>query len=242
MKIEGSIALVTGANRGIGKAFTEELLERGAAKVYAGVRDIASVTDSRLVPVALDVTDEARVQAVANELTDVELVINNAGVGRPALPLAVSLADARTELETNYLSIVSMTEAFAPVLAANGGGSFVNMLSVLSWISLPSFATYSASKSAAWAYSNAARLELKRSGTELVAVHAGFVDTDLAGAVKSEKIPSSDVAMAALDGLEAGEIEVLVDDISRGVKSALTDDLTQIYPGIEAEFNATVAS
>jgi NAD(P)-dependent dehydrogenase (short-subunit alcohol dehydrogenase family) len=242
MKIEGATALVTGANRGIGKAFAEALVERGAAKVYAGVRDVATVTDPRLIPIQLDVTDAARIEAVAAELGDVDLVVNNAGTGRPALPLAADLDDARFELEANYLSIVAMTEAFAPVLAANGGGAFVNMLSVASWVSLPSLATYSASKAAAWAYSNAARLELKRQGTAVVGVHVGFVDTDLAAAVQSEKIPPADVATAAFDGLEAGESEVSVDDFARNVKAGLSDDLKLIYPGIEADFNAAVAS
>src|ERR1700750_1656919 len=113
MKIEGATALVTGANRGIGKAIAEELLARGAAKVYAGVRDVASVTDPRLVPVQLDVTDADRVAAVARELDDVQLVVNNAGVGQAGFPLNASLDAARAQLETNYLSLVSSTQAFA---------------------------------------------------------------------------------------------------------------------------------
>jgi NAD(P)-dependent dehydrogenase (short-subunit alcohol dehydrogenase family) len=241
MKVEGATALVTGANRGIGKAFAEELLERGAAKVYAGVRDVSSVTDPRLVPIQLDVTDPARVAAVAAELTDVDLVVNNAGTGLPALPLSADLEDARFQLEVNYLSLISMTEAFAPVLAENGGGAFVNMLSIVSWVGSPNLATYAASKAAAWSYSNAARVELKRQGTELVGVHVGFVDTDLIASFEVEKIAPREVAIAAFDGLEAGAPEVLVDERTREVKAGLSDDQNLIYPGIEAEFNATVA-
>src|ERR1700722_14590142 len=115
MNVEGSVALVTGANRGIGKAIAAELLARGAAKVYAGGRDPASVTDSRLTPIALDVTDAARFAELAKQLGAPPPVVNNAGTGRPATPLRATLADARAELETNYLSLVSSTQAFAPV-------------------------------------------------------------------------------------------------------------------------------
>lgn len=238
MKIEGSAALVTGANRGIGKALAEELLARGAAKVYAGVRDPSSVTDPRLAPIELDVTDAARVAKVAEHLSDVQLVVNNAGTGHAATPLHARLDDARAELEVNYLGIVSMTQAFAPVLAANGGGALVNLLSVVSWVAVPNLATYSASKAAAWGFTNAARVELKGRGTQVLGVHAGYVDTDLTAPLDVEKIAPQVVATAVLDALEAGESEVAVDDFSRGIKAALHDDLNLIYPRIEAEFEA----
>jgi NAD(P)-dependent dehydrogenase (short-subunit alcohol dehydrogenase family) len=238
MQIKGSVALVTGANRGIGKAIAEELLARGASKVYAGVRDPSSVTDPRLVPVELDVTDAARVAEVAKQLSDVEVVVNNAGVGHAATPLRANLHDARTQLEVNYLGIVSMTQAFAPVLAANGGGAFVNLLSVVSWVGVPNLATYSASKAAAWLFTNAARVELKGQGTQVLAVHVGYVDTELTAGLDVEKIAPQVVVTAVLDALEADESEVVVDEFSRAVKAALHDDLNLIYPGIEAQFEA----
>jgi NAD(P)-dependent dehydrogenase (short-subunit alcohol dehydrogenase family) len=244
MQIEGTIALVTGANRGIGKAFTAALLERGAAKVYAAVRDIATITDDdpRLVPVQLDVTDADRVAAVARELGDVELVVNNAGIARPATPLSAELDAARAELEVNYLSLIATTQAFAPVLAANGGGAFVNMLSIASWVGSPILSTYAASKAAAWNFTNGARIELKRQGTHVVGVHVGFVDTDLTAALEVDKVAPAAVAATALDAVEAGQPEAVVDDFSRQVKAGLSDDQHSLYPQIEQDFAALAGS
>jgi len=238
MQIEGSVALVTGANRGIGKAFTDALLDRGAAKVYAAARDVATITDPRVVPVQLDVTDFGRVAAVAQELADVEIVVNNAGIGQVGFPLEASLESVRAQLETNYLSLIASTQAFAPVLARNGGGAFINMLSVVSWIASPRLATYAASKSAAWSYTNAARIELGQQNTQVVGVHVGFVDTDLTAALDAPKVSAATVADSALDALEAGEPEAIVDDVSRAVKAGLSDDQNALYPQVEQEFAA----
>ena len=241
MNVEGSVALVTGANRGIGKAIAEELLARGAAKVYAGVRDIASVTDARLTPVALDVTRPERFTELAGELGDVNILVNNAGIARPAFPLAASLDDARAELETNYLSLVASTQAFAPVLAANGGGAIVNILSAVSWVALPHLATYSASKSAAWAYTNAARIELKPQGTQVIGVHVGYVDTDLTAALDVDKVSPQQVSAATVQALQSGSPEAIADDFSRSIKSSLHDDHGLIYPSIEAQLTGSPA-
>jgi len=236
MQIQGSTVLVTGANRGIGKAFVDALLDRGANKVYAAVRDVASVTDPRVVAIQLDVTDTDRVAAVARELDDVQVVVNNAGVLNVGIPLTASLDTARVELETNYLSLVSMTQAFAPVLERNGGGAFINLLSVFSWVSMPLLSTYSASKAAAWSFTNAARIELKQQGTQVVGVHAGPVDTDMAAGFDLEKIPPATVATLALNALEADEPEAVVDEYSRAIKAALSDDQGTLYPQIEGQF------
>jgi len=238
MNIQDSTVLVTGANRGIGKAFADALLDRGATKVYAAVRDVTTVTDPRLVPIQLDVTDPDRVAAVAHELDDVQVVVNNAGVLHVAVPLSASLNIARLELTTNYLSLISMTQAFAPVLERNGGGAFINILSVFSWVATPLLTTYSASKAAAWSFTNAARIELRRQGTQVIGVHAGPVDTDMTAAIDLEKIPPATVATSALDALEAGQPEAVVDEYSRAIKAGLSDDQDALYPQIERELLA----
>lgn len=242
MKIEGSVALVTGANRGIGKAIAAELLARGAAKVYAGVRDLSSVDNPELLPLALDVTNPEQIAAAAESANDVTLVVNNAGIGGVSTALSASLSRARAELETNYLGLISMTQAFAPVLKANGGGAFVNVLSVVSWAAAPHLTTYSASKSAEWAYSNAARVELAGQGTEVVGVHVGYVETDLTDGLEGDKVAPGLVASAALDALARGDAEAIVDDFSRTVKAGLSDDQNLIYPSLRERFVAAASA
>jgi NAD(P)-dependent dehydrogenase (short-subunit alcohol dehydrogenase family) len=241
MDINGSVALVTGANRGIGRAIAAELLERGASKVYAAVRNPATVSDPRLTPIRLDITDPESVAAAARIASDVDLLVNNAGIGGVSTPLQASLDDARAELETNYLGVVSMTQAFAPVLATNGGGTIVNLLSIVSWVAMPHLTTYSASKAAAWSYSNASRVQLAAQGTHVVGVHVGYVETDLTEGLEGEKIAPEQVAVSALDAVAADAPEALVDEGSANAKAGLSDDQNLIYPGIRERFSAATA-
>lgn len=221
MKIEGSTALVTGANRGLGAAFVRALLAGGAAKVYAAARNPATVIQAGVVPVKLDVTQPDQVAALARDLRDVTLVVNNAGVFEPGPLLAPHAPEALLrQIQTNAIGPLRVVQAFAPVLAANGGGAVVNMLSVLSWLTLANVSgTYSASKAAAWALSNALRQELKAQGTELLSVHAAFIDTDMASGVQMPKTSPDDVARLAFDALQAGQSEVLVDEVTRQVRA-----------------------
>lgn len=243
MKIEGANVLVTGANRGIGHHLSRALLDAGASKVYAGARDIATVTDQDLIPVQLDVTDQSQVEAAARELSDVSIVINNAGIGtaHPLLGEGV-LEAARNEMEVNYIGLLSVSRAFAPVLANNGGGALGNVLSVASWIASPNIPTYAASKSAAWSITNALRIHLKAQGTLVTGFHFGFVDTDLTAGIDLEKHDPRFIAEAMIEGIEAGQEEVVVDELSKNVKAALPDDHGLLYPGVQAAFDAQVAA
>lgn len=223
MKVKGSIALVTGANRGLGAAFVRALLAGGAAKVYAAARNPATIRQDGVVPVELDVNRPEQIAALARDLQDVTLVVNNAGVFEPGPLLAPNAAEALLrQIQTNAVGPLRVVQAFAPVLAANGGGAVVNVLSVLSWFTLAQVSgTYSASKSAAWALSNALRQELRAQGTKLLSVHAAFIDTDMASGVPMPKTSPDEVARIVFDALELGQSEVLVDDVTRQVRAGL---------------------
>lgn len=220
LTVEGSVALVTGANRGLGKAFARALLDAGAAKVYAGARDVASISDPEVVPVQLDVTDHEQVAKVAAELGDVQIVVNNAGVASWLGAVEGEGLEAfREEFEVNYFGSVAVARAFAPVVARNGGGAIVNMLSALSWATLPSTANYSATKAAGWAYTNGLRHALAQQGTLVVAVHAGYIDTDMVAGVDAPKVTPEDVARQTVEALNEGREEVLADEVARGAKA-----------------------
>ena len=228
MQLHNATVLITGANRGIGLAFAREALARGARKVYAGARNPASVTLPGVEPIALDVTDPEAVAAAARHASDVTLVINNAGIASLGGFLADGgEASARAHLETNFFGLLRVSQAFAPVLASNGGGALLNVLSIASWINSPMLSVYGASKSAAWALTNGLRHDLRAQGTQVLGLHMGFVDTDLTRGIEMPKSTPEAIVRRAFDALEAGAEEVLGDELTQQVKRGLSAE-----PGI----------
>lgn len=223
MNIQNSVVLVTGANRGIGLAFTRELLARGARKVYAAARDPSTVTLPGVQALQLDVTKPEEVAAAARLASDVNLVINNAGIAQFGGFLAEdSEAVARRIFETNFFGVLNVSKAFAPLLKANGGGAFVNVLSVASWVNGGELGAYSASKSAAWSLTNALRYELASQKTQVLGLHMAAVDTDLTRGFDVPKTSAEEIVQRALDGLAAGADEVLADPFTQQVRQGLT--------------------
>lgn len=214
-RIEGAVALVTGANRGIGRALTEALLGRGVKKVYATARDpqaLRDLHDERLVALRLDVTDADQIRAAAEAASDVELVFNNAGVLlATGIADATVLGQARREMEVNYFGPLQLLQALAPTLARNGGGAVVNIGSAAGLTNVPFFPTYSASKAALHSLTQAARVLLGAQGTSVFGVYAGPIDTDMVRELALPKTSPRDVALAILDGIEAGQEDIFPD-------------------------------
>lgn len=220
-------ALVTGANRGLGRHFAAELLARGAT-VYAGARDPQTIDLPGVRPIALDITDPEAVAAAAALAGDVDLLVNNAGISTGAQLLG-DLAGVHAEMDVNFWGTLSMVRAFAPVLAANGGGTIVNVASALSWFSAPGAGAYAVSKAANWNMSNALRLELAGQGTRVTSVHLGLADTDMTRGIEGPKTDPALVARRTLDAVEAGDLEVVVDEWSAMVKASLSEDPRAFY-------------
>ncbi|MEU6223030.1 SDR family oxidoreductase [Streptomyces sp. NPDC047042] len=233
MDIAGSTALVTGANRGIGRRFVEQLLERGAVKVYASARrpESIDIRDPRVVPLHLDLLDEESIAQAAASAPDVTLLVNNAGIATGADLMTSDLDLVRQDLETHLFGTLRVIRAFAPALAANGGGAIVNILSVLSWVATAEGSgSYSVAKAAEWNMTNAVRVELADQKTLVQGVHLGAADTDMMAGRDAPKIDPTNVAQATLDGVQKDAIEVLVDAPSHYVKTALSADPTHLYP------------
>lgn len=242
MEIRGSVALVTGANRGLGHAFVQALLTAGAKKVYVGARTLMKVADSRLHPVKLDITDSHDITNAMHLCQDVNILINNAGIMRSSpLLTAPSMEPAREEMETNYFGTLAMCRAFAPILKSNGEGALVNMLSVVSWFTNPFNGSYGASKAAEWALTNGARIELRKQGTLVVGVYAGFISTDMASHIEaSEKSQPEDVATETIKAIAAGREEVLADASSRKFRAMLDTNPQALYQELQQEWDSGV--
>jgi len=221
MEIAGSVALVTGSNRGIGRRFALQLLERGAAKVYATARrpELVDVPGVEVLP--LDITDEASVAAAAAAATDVTLLVNNAGIATQGSLVSGDLTDARREMDTHFWGTLAMVRAFAPVIEGNGGGGIVNVLSALSWFAHPDSGGYASAKAAEWNMTNSVRLELAGRGISVQGLHLGAADTDIMAGYEGPMIDPAEVARASLDGVERDAAEVVVDDWSALVKASL---------------------
>ncbi|MET7967032.1 SDR family oxidoreductase [Micromonospora sp. NPDC005305] len=231
MKIAGSTALVTGANRGFGRHLAAELLARGAT-VYAGARNPETVDLPGATPVRLDITDPASVAAAAELAGDVTLLVNNAGVSTGADLLDGDLAEIRLELETHYLGTLSVVRAFAPRIAANGGGTVLNILSALSWITFPGVGAYGAAKAAEWSMTNALRAQLADRGVRVAGLHVGYMDTDMTARVTAPKSDPAQIARLAVDGIEADRYEIIADETSRQVLAGLSGGVAALYPAL----------
>jgi NAD(P)-dependent dehydrogenase (short-subunit alcohol dehydrogenase family) len=217
-------ALVTGANRGIGREFVRQLLDRGVAKVYAAARDPRTIVtdDPRLVPLQLDVTDADSVAGAAEIAQDVSVVVNNAGIARAGSVLDADTSNLRRELETNLFGPLAVTSAFADRLAQRSG-VVVNVASILSWIALGG--TYGVSKSALWSATDSIRLELGPRGIQVVGVYVAYVDTDMSAGADAAKSNPADVVRQVLDGVENGSVEIMADDLTRAVRANLNQPI-----------------
>lgn len=226
MNSSGAIALVTGANRGLGRHFATQLLDRGAAKVYATARRPELIDIPGVEVLALDITDLTSIEAAAKAAADVNLLINNAGISKGEDLVTGDLDLLRQEMETNFWGTLNVIRAFAPQLT---DGAILNVLSALSWASFPDAGGYAASKAAEWSLTNGVRLDLAPQRTQVVGLHLGPTETDFTAHVDVPKSDPAAIVKAALDGLEAGAWEVLADEMPRVIKASLAGDPQAFY-------------
>ena len=226
--INGASVLVTGGNRGLGKAIVDELLAKGAKTVYSASRTLQTSDDPRVVPIALDVTDQESVRQAVLAAPDVSVVVNNAGLVSGARILDVDIEGIRVDLETNLFGTLNVARAFAPVLAQHEHSALLNVHSVLSWFATGS--GYEISKAAVWSATNGLRVLLADQGTVVTGLHVGYMDTDM---IRDLDVPKTDpalIAQQAVAAIQAGDFEVLADDVSRQVKGNLSGPITAMYP------------
>lgn len=225
MELKGSVALVTGANRGLGRHLAHQLVKSGA-KVYAAARRPETVDLEGVTPLRLDVTDEESVREAARVASDVTLLVNNAGVARYNPLIGGSMEHLHAEMDTNFFGPLAMTRAFAPIIEGNGGGAVLNIVSVIAWMHAAQAGSYAASKAASWAMSNAVREELAPRGISVSALYVGLMDTDMTAVMPPEgKVHPADVAAQALRAIEQDAPEILADELTRQVKHGLSGTL-----------------
>ncbi|WP_338539791.1 SDR family oxidoreductase [Paenibacillus tundrae] len=229
MDMTKQVAVVSGANRGLGKELALELLARGA-KVYAGARNPESIHLPGAIPLQLDITDPESVKAAAEIAVDATLLVNNAGSSTGASLLTAELHDIHLEFNTHVFGTLSMIRAFAPVIENNGGGSILNILSALSWINTGNSGAYSTAKSAQWGLTNALRLELAAKNVRVAGLHVAYMDTDMTAGIEAPKSNPSDIAKTAIDGIQSGLYEIIADEVSRGVQQGLAGGVSALYP------------
>ena len=229
MQLDGQTALVTGANRGLGRHLARQLRDRGAA-VYAGARNPAAVDLDGVRPIAIDITDPASVAEAAHSIGNASIVINNAGSSTGTSLLTGNLDDVRLEMDTHFFGTLSVTRAFAPQLGQHDQSAVLNVLSALSWYTFPGVGAYCAAKSATWSMTNALRQELAEQGTRVAALHVAHMDTGMTRNVDAPKADPADIARIALDGIADDAYEIIADDTSKQVLASLAAGVTALYP------------
>jgi len=237
--LEGRHVLVTGANGGLGEQFVAQALERGAAKVYAAARSTRDWDDPRVESLDLDLNDPdapARAAAVAS---DVDLLINNAAIAPAGDSISGPEDELRRIFETNFFGTLRVSNAFAPVLAANGGGTLINILSAAAWVSMPT--GYAASKAAMWSATNALRIQLRGQGTHVVGLLVGMIDTPMTAGWEVPKVTPASVVAQAYDAVGDGSLEVLADDVTRDLKSRLNTRGEELYPWLDEQIAGLAA-
>lgn len=237
--LDGRHVLVTGANGGLGEEFVTQALQRGATRVYAATRSERTWADGRVEPVDLDLTDPEAAARAAAVASDVDLLVNNAGIAPTGDTITGPEEDLRRTFETNFFGTLRVSNAFAPVLGVNGGGTLLNVLSLAAWINVPT--GYAASKAAMWSATNALRFQLRGQGTQVVGLLVGMVDTPMAARWDVPKVSPGSVVAQAYDAVADGSIEVLADQTTRTLKARLGTRAEELYPWLDEQLAGFVA-
>ncbi len=237
--LDGRTVLVTGANGALGEQFVVDGLARGASRIYAAARTPRGWDDERVRPLPLDITDAAAVAAAVATAPDVDLVINNAAIAPAGDSIAGPEDQLRQIFETNFFGTLRVANAFAPVLAANGGGTLLNILSSAAWVNVPT--GYAASKAATWSATNALRVQLQGQGTQVIGLLVGMIDTPMSIRWDVPKVSTASVVAQAYDGIADGALEVLADEGTRELKSRLGTPAEELYPWLDELIRGFVA-